>query len=57
MLNENPFGPEHRDHFATVRFSEEDHDIVNMAVSYWAIHQTGAQPAQEPTKTFEFKVK
>jgi hypothetical protein len=57
MLNENPFGPEHRDHFATVRFSEEDHDIVNMAVSYWSIHQTGAEPAQEPTKTFEFKLK
>jgi hypothetical protein len=57
MLNANPFGPEHWNHFATVRFSEEDHDIVNMAVSYWPIHQTGAEPAQEPAKTFEFKLR
>jgi hypothetical protein len=57
MLNVNPFGSEHRDHFATVRFSEGDHDLVTMAVSYWPIRQTGAEPAQEPAETFEFKLK
>jgi hypothetical protein len=56
MLNTNPFGPEHRNHFATIRFSEEDHDIVNMAVSYWPIYQTGAELEQESAKTLEFKL-
>jgi hypothetical protein len=57
LLNENPFGPEHQDHFATLRFSEDDHDIVNMAVSYWPIPRTDIEPAQEPAITFEFKLK
>jgi hypothetical protein len=57
MLNENPFGTEHQDHFATMRFSEDDHEIVNMTVNYWPISQTGTEPSQEPANTFEFKLK
>jgi hypothetical protein len=57
MLSANPFGREHRDHFATIRFSEGDYDTVNMAVSYWPIQQPGADPAQEPAGTFKFKLR
>lgn len=57
MLSSNPFGPEHQDHFATIRFSEEDHGTVNFAVSYWPIHKTDTSPVQEPATTFEFKLK
>jgi hypothetical protein len=56
MCNENPFEREHRDHFATIRFSEEDHGIINMAVSYWPIYRDGEKPSEEPAQTFEFKL-
>jgi len=56
MLDADPFGREHRDHFAIIRFSEEDDATMNMAVSYWPIHKTGAKRAREPVETFEFKL-
>ncbi len=56
MANTDPFRCEHRDHFATVRFSKEDNDIVKMSVSYWPIAHSEPELAQEPARTFEFKL-
>ena len=55
--NENPFGREHRDHFATVCFSEENYGIVNMSVSYWPIYRDAEKPSEEPAQTFEFRLR
>ena len=56
MESTDPFGGEHRDHFATVRFSKEDNGILNMFVSYWPIASYGTEIPQEPAATFEFKL-
>lgn len=56
MVSANPFGREHRDHFATVRFSQEDGEVMNMSVSYWPIAGSEEEITTKPATTFEFKL-
>ncbi len=56
LCSENPFGREHQDNFATIRFSEGAHGIVNMTVGYWPIRQDGESLPEEPVRTFAFKL-
>jgi hypothetical protein len=57
MCNWKPFGREHQDHFATIRFSHDDGGIVDMSVGYWPIYRDDEEPSRKPAKIFEFKLK
>ncbi len=56
MASANPFGREHRDHFATVRFSQEDGEVMNMSVSYWPIARSEGEITRDHATTFAFKL-
>jgi hypothetical protein len=54
IFSGSPFGNQHKDHFATIGFSQAEDGNVRMEITYWPILLFDQDPTPDSPKKFEF---